>query len=95
MFGDKIIFRVHAIKRMFERRITEAGIRQVLLQGQEIESYPNDVPYPSRLMLGWVDNSPLHVIAAYNKRDDQTIVITVYHPDRKLWSADFRIRSEP
>jgi hypothetical protein len=77
---------------MFERRISEADVRQVLQHGETIELYPNDTPYPSRLVLGMINDSPLHMVAAYNGADDETIVITVYHPDPALWSADFRTR---
>jgi hypothetical protein len=35
---------------------------------------------------------PLHVVAAYNDADGETIVITVYEPDPALWSDDFRRR---
>jgi hypothetical protein len=95
MFADHVIYRGHAIQRMFERRITEADVRHVLMHGDVIEPYPNDLPYPSRLILGEINDSWLHVLAAYNEPDDETIVITVYHPDPKLWSSDFRIRRKP
>lgn len=94
MFGDRIIYRTHAIRRMFERFITEADISQVLRKGQIIEAYPSDLPYPSQLMLGFIDDSPLHVVAAYNEQEDETIVVTVYRPDPELWSADMRTRKK-
>ena len=60
-----VIYRVHAVRRMFERRITEADVDKVLAEGEEIVSYPDDVPYASRLLLGWRGDQPLHVMAAY------------------------------
>jgi len=48
----KLIYRQHAIKRMHERRITEAEIHRALETGQVIENYPNDTPHPSALLLG-------------------------------------------
>ena len=47
-----VIYRVHAVRRMFERHITEAGVDEVLADGEEIASYPDHVPYASRLLLG-------------------------------------------
>src|SRR5688572_438607 len=44
---DRLVFRVHAIQRMFERGIGETTVRDVLQNGEEIESYPDDLPYPS------------------------------------------------
>lgn len=56
-------------------------MKHVLPTGEVIESYPNDLPYPSKLMLGWRGNRPLHVVAADNLESGETIVITVYEPD--------------
>jgi hypothetical protein len=77
---------------MFERSIDETDIKAVLEQGEVIEDYPNDKPYPSQLILGWRGTRPLHVVAANNKADEETIIITVYEPDPEQWTADFRRR---
>lgn len=49
----QLVFRIHAVKRMFQRNFTEKEVREVIESGEIIESYPDDTPYPSRLMLGW------------------------------------------
>ncbi|AMK74901.1 MULTISPECIES: DUF4258 domain-containing protein [Methylomonas] len=85
----KLIYRKHAIIRMFERGIRDEDIRWVLSSGEIISDYPNDSPYPSRLILGWVDKNPIHVLTA-QAEDDQMIVITAYRPDSKLWESDFK-----
>lgn len=88
----RIIFRTHAILRMFQRRIRETDVRFVLENGEIIQDYPDDDPYPSRLILGWKSQRPLHVVAAFPPSIDEVIVITVYEPDPLLWSEDFRRR---
>jgi TusA-related sulfurtransferase len=88
----KIIFRTHAIIRMFQRHVDEKDVRSVLETGEIIEAYPDDTPYPSRLILGWVENKPLHVVTADNIADNETIVITVYEPDQDKWSLNFKRR---
>ena len=90
----RLVFRVHAIQRMFQRQVSERDIRQVLEKGDVIERYPDAVLYPGRLMLGWAGSRPLHVVAAENKKDSETIVITVYEPDPELWEADFKRRKQ-
>jgi hypothetical protein len=52
--NKRIIFRIHAIRRMFQRGITEGQVLQVIENGQTIEEYPDDSPYPSRLLLSLV-----------------------------------------
>ena len=90
--AGKIIFRTHAIKRMFQRRINEKNVRSVLETGEIIEVYTDDTPYPSRLILGWLENRPLHVVAADNIADNETIVITIYEPEQDKWSPNFKRR---
>ncbi len=90
--AGKIIFRTHAIQRMFQRHVDEKDVRSVLETGEIIEVYPDDTPYPSRLILGWLESRPLHVVAADNIADNETIVITVYEPEQDKWSPNFKRR---
>ena len=89
---DKLVFRVHAIRRMFERRITDRDVRIALETGETIEDYPTDTPFPSRLVLGWVGARPLHVVVADSEHDQERIVITTYEPDPVEWPDGFRRR---
>jgi len=89
----KLVFRVHALRRMFERQISVDDVRTVIGSGEIIEDYPDDKPYPSRLVLGWRGARPLHVVATHNLSDNEFIVVTVYEPDAKLWEHDFRRRT--
>jgi len=77
---------------MFERRITRSDVQHVLATGEVIEDYPDDTPYPSRLVLGWCEYRPLHVVVADNAVDRETIVVTVYEPDPHRWDEAFRQR---
>ncbi len=75
---------------MFRRSISEEDVRDVLATEDIIKDYPDDTPYPSRLILGWRGERPLHVVAATNEQEQETIVMTVYEPDPGLWEPDFR-----
>ena len=79
---------------MFGRGISDGDIRHVLESGRVIRQYPDDTPYPSRLVLGWVGTMPLHVVAADNVDEHTTIIITVYVPDPAKWSPDFTRRTK-
>jgi hypothetical protein len=54
MAGDpeRLIFRVHAIQRVFQRGVTVEDVRQALATGETIENYPDDTPYLSRWCWG-------------------------------------------
>lgn len=85
-------FRVHAVRRMFERNISEQDVKSVIITGEVIANYMDDNPYPSRLLLGFVNGRALHVVVATNAQDDLDIVITVYEPDTVVWESDFKRR---
>ena len=92
MADSALVFRVHAVRRMFERNIGVADVRNALETGEAIESYPDDKPYPSRLVLGWAGRRPIHVVAADNAEAGEIVVVTVYEPDPAAWERDFRTR---
>lgn len=58
-------------------------------QGKEIEDRASDFPYPSRLLLGRRGTRPIHVVAAEDAADNETIIVTVYEPDPDLWDPGF------
>lgn len=85
------VYRVHAIERMFQRDVSEEEVEYIVKLGETIESYLDDQPYPSCLILGYVAMRPLHVV--YAKDENNTvIVITVYEPTPDKWSDDFKTR---
>jgi hypothetical protein len=92
MSWEKITYRLHAVQRMFERKIPAEEVRYVLETGEVIEEYPDDTPYPSRLILGCYKGRLIHVVAANNSIDQEIIIITVYEPDPSEWDADCRKR---
>ena len=78
---------------MFERRIAESDVRRILEAGETIATYPDDQPYPSRLVFGFAEDRPLHVVVAENAESNKMIVITVYEPDPETWDTTFRRRT--
>lgn len=90
--GGNLVFRVHALRRMVERGITPEDVRQVVERGETIATYPEDKPYPSRLVLGWAGGRPLHVVVADNEAQGERIIVTVYQPDPTKWQDGFRRR---
>jgi len=77
---------------MFARRIVEPDILGVVRHGESVEEYPDDAPYPSRLLLGWCNDLPQHVVVAHDPDSGLCIVITAYIPDAMHWGADFKTR---
>jgi hypothetical protein len=88
----KILYRVHAVQRMFERIISPAKVRRALEAGDVIEDYSNEMPEPSRLIMGFQGKRPFHIVTSENLEADEITVVTVYLPDVNKWKKDFRSR---
>ena len=94
---DKVFYTKHAIIEMRNEEfgsINDAEVFEAVLNGEVIEYYDEDEPYPSCLICG-VTNSknPLHIVCAFDKDDNLTVVITVYRPDPDKW-IDFKRRKK-
>lgn len=79
---------------MWLRRIDVEDVRDAFRAGETIEQYPDERPYPSRLVLGWSRGRPIHVVAA-QAPNETIIVVTVYEPDLEQWDPAFRTRKRP
>ncbi len=90
--STRLLFRVHAIQRMFERRITEENVKRVLQAGEVIEDYSDEMPNAGGVMLGKRGRRPLHVVMSENSRENEVVIITVYEPDPAQWNSDFKTR---
>ncbi|MFQ5985432.1 MAG: DUF4258 domain-containing protein [Alphaproteobacteria bacterium] len=89
---DRIVFSGHAVQRMFERGIEAKDVERVLRHGEVVEEYPDDTPFPSCLMLKFVEGRPIHVVVAFESETRTCHVMTAYPPDPDLWDAGFKQR---
>ena len=89
----KIRWTNHCIVRLFQRNISQEDIENALLNGEIIEEYENDYPYPSCLVYGIdLNNKVLHVICGTS--ETELWVITAYYPDNIKWKDDLKTRKE-
>jgi hypothetical protein len=91
-FPENVIYRLHAVRRMFERDISEEAVRGLVQSGLVIQEYLDDKPYPSFLIAGEYENRALHIVVSVNHEDLTTIVVTAYVPDLNEWEPGFMIR---
>ena len=87
-----IIFTGHAIRQMFQREIAKDDVKEIINEGEVIFDYPEDTPFPSMLLLGFIKKRPIHVVIAYGVIEKIGYVITAYEPDSKLWTEGFKRR---
>ena len=76
----------HADEEADANNLTFDEIYFSVINGEIIEDYPTDKPYPSCLILGSTsDGKPVHSVWAYNEQNQWAVVITAYRPDPNLW----------
>ncbi len=73
----------HARARMFERRIFNRDLVDLIMDGEVIEEYPDREPCPAVLILGFVSGRQCHAVVACCM--DHLRIITVYWPDEERW----------
>ena len=87
---DPILFRAHAVQRMFERGIPARKVREAVMAKDIIEDYSSEMPEPGWLLFGSQGKRPFHVVISQN--EGRTTVITVYLPSPSRWEKDSRSR---
>jgi len=84
---------VHCLERMQERDITREDVRGCIAEGEIIEDYPNDYPFPSCLIFGHTGNGEvLHTVAGTD--GSIAYIITSYYPNPEKFEADMKTRKE-
>lgn len=72
----------HADEEAFDDDLVFDEVYLSVFQGEIIEDYPNDKPYPSCLIFGKnFSAEPIHSAWAYNPENGWEVLITVYRPD--------------
>ena len=93
--AERLFYTGHAKDEMEAEEfgeIRDEEVSEAVLEGEIIETYPEDEPYPSCLIYGRTpDNRPLHVVCAYSGEDGLAIIITAYQPHPEQW-IDFTRR---
>ena len=79
---------------MFQRGVRTDAVNVVISGGETVADYPDDNPYPSRLLLGFVESRPLHVVVAWDAATATCIIVTAYEPQPEKWEPGFRKRRE-
>lgn len=76
-------FSQHAIRGMFETGISEEEVRTAIASGMTAAEYPDDHPYPSRLVSAAGSRSFLVVISE-DTTTETCLIVTVYTLDLDL-----------
>jgi len=83
----------HVLIRLLQRGISTDDVVYAIQNGEIIEQYPADYPYPSCLVLGiGLNNNLIHVVCGLGS--DELWLITAYYPNPDEWTNDLKTRKE-
>lgn len=93
--NDKVLWSVHALKKLRIERLRKDDLENALRDGIIIEDYPMESrPLPGCLVLGFVGNEPVHIVLAVDVLLDRLFIITVYRPSVERWEDDWKRRKK-
>ncbi len=94
--NSRVIITDHADEEAVNDSLTYEEIYYSVLNGEIIERYPKDKPYPSFLIFGKnFSGEPIHSVWALNPENLWVVLITVYRPDPKRWiNWKVRVKNE-
>lgn len=91
--SDNVLISEHAAIRFRQRGLKVKDIRCAVNNGEIIEQYPEDFPFPSCLILGkTTDEKFIHVVMSDEGKMSR--IITAYYPDPEKWDSQFKVRKE-
>ena len=96
--NNRIAFKKHTALRIRQRGISSDEVKEALQNCNIIESYPNDYPFPSGLVVGYTRKKrAIHAVVVIaideeNKEEGILWIITVYEPNILEWEEGFEKR---
>ena len=89
--NEKLRWTMHIMIRLLQRGISLDDVICAVKNGEIIENYPDDYPYPSCLLLGHgEDRQALHVVCGAS--ETEVWLITAYRPSLEFWDEDLKTR---
>lgn len=88
-----VLISEHAAERFKECGLKAVEIKTAVNNGNIIEQYPDDYPFPSCLILG-KDNEGNSIHTVLSDEGSMSRVITAYYPDPDKWNEDFTKRKD-
>ena len=91
--SKKLRWTNHIFIRLAQRGISMDDVRSAILNGELVEDYPDDYPFPSCLIMGRRSSTGIiHVVCAPNDSGTELWLITAYIPSKEKWMDDFKTR---
>lgn len=90
---ENVVLTRHVRERFESRNIKAEDVYLGFRFGEIIEQYPEDIPYPSCLILYVrINGKPMHFVCSTD--NTKIYIITAYDPDLEFWEDDYKTRKK-
>ena len=86
-----IEWRQHALERMLQRGISRNEVKLAVKNGEIIEHYERDMPFPSALFFH-LTTKTIHAAASFDEEAKIVYIITAYVPNNEHFNDDLKTR---
>jgi hypothetical protein len=93
--NEKIMWSLHALKKLRIENFRKVEIEESLKRCIIIENYSGQSrPLPDCLVLGSINDDPIHAVIAVDRDFDRIFIVTVYRPTPERWEDDWKKRKK-
>ena len=93
--NEKILWSSHAVKKLRIEELRKSQIEDTLKDCDLVEDYHVvGRPLPDCLVLGFINDEPVHVVAALDEVFDRILIVTVYRPLAERWEDGWKKRKK-
>lgn len=93
--NEKILWSFHAVKKLRIEELRKSQIEDALKNCVLVEDYHVvGRPLPDCLVLGFINEEPVHVVVALDEDFDRILIITVYKPSTERWGDGWKKRKK-
>ena len=79
------------MERMLQRGISRNEVKLAIQNGEILERYESDIPFPSALFFHFFTKT-IHVVASFDEEEKRVYIITAYIPNNEYFDDDLKTR---
>ncbi len=91
--NERIMWSFHAVSKLRVEGLRKSLVENALKDCVLVEDYlPVGRPLPDCLVLGFINEGPIHVVVALDEDFERIFIVTVYRPSAERWEDGWKKR---
>jgi len=93
--NEKILWSFHAVQKLRIEELRKSQIEDAFKNCVLVEDYDVGArPLPDCLVLGFINEEPVHAVVALDEDFDRILIVTVYRPSAERWKDGWKKRKK-